>query len=143
MNTFAERLTKGRESEGHFRDLVIARGLTVCYISQHRDNPVNKLARHFPDFFIVEKAVFVQVKDGRRSADFPSVIIEDESYRACLALAEYGNNVLVVWEMPDGSFCGNRVENLISAGAISDEARRNGSGTPAIKILKSCLVRWM
>lgn len=136
---FEERIQKGEESEVKFRKYMENKGFTVCFVSQHRDNPSSKLSRHFPDFFVIEIASFVQVKNGSASEKYKNVIAQRDSLKACQELKEHGNKVLVVWEMPDGNFMGNNIENLDLIGEISKEARLNGSGTPAVKVAKSSL----
>lgn len=134
-----DRKNLGEQSEQNFRKYMEEKGFTVCFVSQHRDEPNSKLSRHFPDFFVIELASFVQVKNGTRSKEYPAVLAQKDSLDACKKLKEHGNKVMVVWEMPDGKFMGNDVENLSLSGEISEVARRNGSGTIAVKISKLSL----
>lgn len=115
-------------------------GLTAIETSQHRDNPQSDLARHFPDFFVIEWNVFVQVKSALDSEDWPDVLAEKKSYEVCKMLYEFGLSVKMVWEFPDHTWRGQFIENINpKTQLISDEARKHGSGTPALKIPKSQL----
>jgi len=99
------------------------------------------LTRHFPDIGIQEMpGVLCQVADGRRSGNHSCVLKEQASISGARAAREAGNIVLVLWEMPDGAFVGNRVERLEVVSGISEASRRNGSGTPAWRISKLGLI---
>lgn len=137
---FEELVVLGRQSEDSFTNLMREHGYTTCYLSQHRDNPQNSLASHFPDIFVVELATFFQVKNGKKSGKWPSVIAQKKSYDAATETSEHGSVVWMVWEMPDNNFKGNNVNMLSPGGEISEEARQHGSGTSAYKFLKSQLI---
>jgi hypothetical protein len=132
-------LSIGRKSEEAFERAAKKNGLTVIFVSTHRDAPKIKTVRHFPDYFVVEWACFVQVKNGKNSGNYPNVIAEQDSIDTCKKLFEHGNEVMVVWDMPDGSFYGNRINELNINSQISDAARQHGSGTPAYKISKTSI----
>lgn len=140
MSTFRQRIKRGRESESAFEKFCKMMKLNVVFVSTHRDNPRKSVTRHFPDYYVVEWASFVQVKDGKNSTPYPNVIAEKKSIDACMELYKHGANVLVVWRMPDGKFLGNLINDLDIVGEISDDARMNGSGTLAYKISKSNLI---
>lgn len=138
LRIFKNRIGLGMNSEEKFKRYIEDKGLIITNTSQHRDNPNNVVQRHFPDFYIAQWNMFVQVKNGIHSGPYPHVIAQKESVDACWELLE-GNkkiNIWFVWEMPDGLFKGNKLENLIFCDEIHE---RNGSGTRGYKILKSCL----
>lgn len=138
-STFVERLSVGISSEKAFEKFASNNQLTVVFVSTHRDTPRSKIVRHFPDYFVVEWAAFVQVKNGKNSGNYSDVIAEKSSIDACKYLHKNGSKVMIVWEMPDGCFMGNWIEKLDTSNEISGLARKNGSGTPAYKISKSSL----
>ena len=74
--TFAQRIEIGRECEARFRAYCESIGLTVIETTQHLADQVKEHARHFPDFYIIEKSMFIQVKDARHSEKWPDVIVE-------------------------------------------------------------------
>lgn len=136
---WADRRRVGTRTEQHFVDQMQNKGYTCCMVSQHRDNPQNALARHFPDIFVVELSVFVQIKWAGVPTDWSTVIGQKASIDAARELQRQGSDVWVIWEMPDDIFKGNSPDKLKITGSISDRARRRGSGTPAYRIAKSCL----
>lgn len=139
--TWEERLRKGTQAEKDFYKLMRNDyGLTVLQTGQHRDLPQNALARHWPDLFLPELAVFVQVKNGIRAEKYSTVICEISSYEACRQARALGNIVWIVWQYTEGIFWGNQVEDLLVVSEISPEARQRGSGTRAWRIAKSHLV---
>lgn len=139
MSNFDDRITTGRAVENRFQRYIEKQGFTVIATSQHRDNPSSKLARHFPDFFIFEWCTFVQVKSALNSEKWDNVIAERDSFETCKYLYDCGASVKLVWEFPDGTWRGQDIEKIIPVDTISNEARQNGSGTPAVKIPKSQL----
>jgi len=139
--SFDERISVGRESEVRFRRYAESMGFSVIETSQHRDNPKNDNTRHFPDFFVLELSAFVQVKNGKNSAEYKNVIIEKVSYDAALYLSRWAR-VVLMWEFPNGDWMGATIHRINPCGEISDDARKNGSGTPAIKVDKSILVKF-
>ena len=84
--------------------------------------------------------MFIQAKDGSGSGKWPSVIAEVASIDACTWWATQGNNTIVVWEMPDGTYRGQDALKLQPNGKIGNRARKNGSGTSGYKFLKKQLV---
>jgi hypothetical protein len=137
---WSERKRRGEECEQRFVTyLSNTYNLHVMQTSQHLYKPADKLTRHAPDMFIVERQAFVQIKDGLRSSQWPTVIAEIDSIEACRQFYRMNNRVWVVWEFPDGSWQGNDVQNLRIVNEISDESRRRGSGTRAYKIRKTSL----
>lgn len=135
-SNFTKRITTGRATEIRFRNYAESIGCTVIETSQHRDNPKTKAARHFPDFFIMEWATFIQVKSALNSAPYDHVIAEQDSFDVSKILYSVGEAVIIVWEFPDGTWHGQKVEKLSPVSGISDISRTHGSGTPAVKISK-------
>jgi len=137
---WTERIGRGKETEERFvTHLQETYGLHVMQTSQHLYKPTDKMTRHSPDMFVMERAVFVQVKEGRESGQYSNVIAETDSIDACKKLFDMGSRVWAVWEYPDGSWHGNDIQHIRIVGTISDQARKNGSGTPAYKISKASL----
>ena len=136
--TWAKRLARGKFGEAEFDRQMRAVGYHP--IEQTPMQRADLDDRHFPDIIVRElPGVLWQVKDGRRSGMYDNVIAETASITSCRRAAEQGWKVIVVWLMPDNVFNGNYVESLVERGAISDEAREHGSGTPGTKYAKNSL----
>ena len=141
-DTFAKRIEIGRECEARFRSYCESIDLTIIETTQHLADQVKEHARHFPDFYIIERSMFIQVKDASHSEKWPDVIVEKKSFDACAYLAKYTPNVAIVWEFPSGDWMGEKFTAISPSGEISDDARTHGSGTPAYKIRKSSLAKF-
>ncbi len=142
MTKWKARKKEGDGTEERFvRCLEQTHGLHVGRTSQHHYESGSQLTRHFPDMFIMEKGVLVQVKSGRNSGKWLDVLGQKASIDACLELHDMGREVWAIWEYPDGSFYGNKVQDLKwPRGKISEEAKQHGSKTPAYKVAKSSLM---
>lgn len=137
--TWDDRIGRGEEAERHFASRIRIRNLHA--IEQKPMIRDDLMTRHFPDIAIRElPGILCQIADGRRSSEHMCVIKEAASLDGARAAFRTGSVVFVLWEMPDGSFRGNRVERLEIIDRISDTARKNGSGTPGWKIDKRSLV---
>jgi hypothetical protein len=136
--TWSERIERGTDVEHHFDVTMRKLGLhLINQIPLHRET---KEERHWPDLAAVElPGILWQVKDGRRSKNWDTMIAEDDSINGCRNAIQNGIKVIIVWEMSDGHFKGDHVENLYSKGAISDDARKHGSGTKATRYWKYSL----
>lgn len=139
FSDFGQRLAIGKESESAFEKFCHSKNLNVVFVSTHRDKPKASVVRHFPDYFVVDWAAFVQIKNGKESGKWSTVIAQKESIDTCNKIHGFGSKVIVAWEMPDGSFHGNYIEKLDIVAKISEDARKNGSGTAAYRINKTSL----
>lgn len=136
--TWAKRLERGLFGEAEFDRQMRSMGYHLIEQRPMRREDLDD--RHFPDIVVREfPGVLWQVKDGRRSGPHENVIAETASLASCLRAVAQGWKVVVLWLMPERWFSGNYVGNLVERGAISDEARERGSGTPGTKISKGSL----
>lgn len=136
MSNFDNRIGIGRDTENKFRTFAEGLGFTVIETSQHLANQKEAYARHFPDFYLVEWRLFIQVKNGENSSKWENVLIEKASYNACMFLSKYAR-VACIWLFPDKSWQGHYIEKLqVIQDDISSEAKAHGSGTSAYKISK-------
>ena len=133
--TWVERQARGTEVELHFdRQMRIRNYHLVNQAPLHRETLEE---RHYPDLVAVElPGILWQIKDGRRSGKWETVIAEDASINGCRNAINNGATAIAMWEMPDGKFYGDYINRLIPMGPISLDARNNGSGTPATKYYK-------
>jgi hypothetical protein len=136
--TWSDRLERGEKTE---LDLdAEMRKRNIHFIRQTPVHRETEDERHWPDLLAIEfPGVLWQVKDGRRSGPHDYVIAQDASMRGCENAVIHGAKVIIMWEMPNGTFVGDYVSKLIPMGALSLKARKNGSGTPGTKYLKYVL----
>jgi len=140
-STWEQRIGRGKECENNFAGYLLKQhGLHA--IEQSPMIRDTEEVRHFLDIGILELPnTYWQVADGRRShLHDGNVIKEQASYRGAVLAAKNGRQVYIVWEMPDGRFRGNRVDNLEVIGQLSKESRSHGSGTRGYVFIASCLV---
>lgn len=128
--SWAARKARGDDAEDAFGAALDAAGL-------HYRREAHRGSR--PDFFLLDHDAYVQVADGRRSGDHDWVIKEQSSVASAVDKEYDGHQSVLVWWMPDGHFSGHFVNKLFIEGYLG-EGRANGSGTPAWKIRKTCLV---
>jgi ribosomal protein S27E len=147
--SWEQRSAMGTEAEQKFISEVRRQNLTILVTSQHRDAPKSKLERHFPDLFILQAGVFVQVKNASNSYLYTTVIAEKDSINACIEMSRLGQQVWAMWMMPHKNFKGNTIRHLEMVGAISNTSREHGSGTPgnryskhSLKDLSAMLAQW-
>lgn len=150
-NTFAQRITIGKEAEDTVTKLLLEEGCPVrptgaeSMLSSWLHNIIKRqtsdgdrfiqILRHFPD--LDTGKALVQVKTAPTAHLYPAVTIEQDSYEVCRMLHEdYGIPVFIVWDASTDGFIGEWVQNI----RVSEpKSRKNGSGTDFHLVYKSQL----
>lgn len=148
-----ELILEGRETEKRFEALLLWNNIEYWKVGQENwlpkwihqkiaykyDDDV-EMVRHFPD--IATNNLLINVKGALKCIDYPTVTVEQSSFKIANRLYELGINVILVWEFPDHKFRGNFVNKLTAREPNTPREELNGSKTPMYIIRKDDLVEW-